>query len=136
MIIYQNNLRDKQKQAIHDLLCGKDVLATLPTGFGKSRIFYAFASVKDKQLSGPVVILVITPLTSIAKDQLDYLNSIGFPAANLAGLPKEDLRECKMQFLFGSAESVATKEFCNELKVEHLNYTNNWLALWLMNRIQ
>ena len=115
-ILSEWNLRDEQKQAVQGLLSGKDVLAILPTGFGKSRIFHAFVSMKGKELSGAVVVLVITPLSSIAKDQLDYLNSINFPAANLADLSTEDLHECKMKFLFASAEDVATDAFRNKLK--------------------
>ena len=110
------NLSEQRKQAVQSLLSGKDVLAILPTGFGKSRIFHAFASMKDKEQSGAVVVLVITPLSSIAKDQLDYLNSINFPAANIADLSTEDLHECKMKFLFASAEDVATDAFRNKLK--------------------
>ena len=110
------NLRDEQKQAVQSLLSGKDVLAILATGFGKSRIFHAFASMKDKKLLGAVVVLVITPLSSIAKDQLDYLNSINFPAANLAGISTEDLHEYKMKFLFASAEDVANDALGNKLK--------------------
>ena len=115
-ILSEWNLREKQKQAVQSLLSGKDVLAILPTGFGKSRISHAFVSMKEKELSGAVVVLIITPLSSIAKDQLDYLNSINFPAANLADLSTEDLHECKMKFLFASAEDVATEAFRNKLK--------------------
>lgn len=112
----QWNLRDEQQQAVSALLYGIDVLATLPTGFGKSRIFHAFTSVKDKELSGAVVVLVVTPLISITKDQLDYLKTIGFSAANLSDLAIEELKECKIKFLFGSAEDAATEEFRKELK--------------------
>ena len=115
-ILSKWTLRDEQKRAVLSLLSGEDVLAILPTGFGKSRIFHAFASMKDKELSGAVVVLVITPLSSITKDQLDYLNAIDVPVANLASLSTEDLHECKMKFLFGSAEDVATSAFRNTLK--------------------
>ena len=114
-ILSEWNFREQQKQAVQSLLSGKDVLAILPTGFGKSHIFHTFVSMKDKELSGAVVVLVITPLSSIAKDQLDYLNSINFPAANLADLSTEDLQECKMKFLFALAEDIATDAFCNKL---------------------
>ena len=52
--------------SVHSLLSGKDVLTILPTGFGKSRILHAHASVKDKELS--CVVLVMTPLSK--KDRL------------------------------------------------------------------
>jgi superfamily II DNA helicase RecQ len=36
-------LKKEQEQAVEKLLLGEDVLAILPTGFGKSRIFQAYS---------------------------------------------------------------------------------------------
>ena len=40
-------LKDEQKLAIEALMSGKDVLAVLPTGFGKSVIYQSFVIAKD-----------------------------------------------------------------------------------------
>jgi hypothetical protein len=39
-------LKDEQRKGIEQLLLGKDVLAVLPTGFGKSRIYQGFTTAK------------------------------------------------------------------------------------------
>ena len=52
-------LRGEQKQAIVSLLNGEDVLALLPTGFGKSMIFMVFGIADSEKLEGrPVSVLV------------------------------------------------------------------------------
>ena len=105
------NLKTEQEQAVKGLLSGKDVLAVLPTGFGKSLIFQTFASVKSVEGSGCVV-LVITPLSSIIQDQLNKLNSlVGFVAVELSSLTEDTLRECRFNVLFGSAELLNVSFF-------------------------
>ena len=59
-------LKREQKQAIVSLLNGEDVLAVLPTGFGKSMIFTVFGIAESEKLEGrPVSVLVNCPLKSI-----------------------------------------------------------------------
>jgi replicative superfamily II helicase len=45
-------LKKEQEQAVEKLLLGEDVLAILPTGFGKSRIFQVYSRVKDNEMNG------------------------------------------------------------------------------------
>ena len=61
-------LRPEQKQAIYMLLSRRDLLAVLPTGFGKNLIFQLLVQVKEI-LSGKTVI-VFCPLKSIVLDQM------------------------------------------------------------------
>ena len=58
-------LKDEQRLAVEALMSGKDVLAVLPTGFGKSVIYQSFIIAKDSSS-----IVVIAPLRSIIDDQL------------------------------------------------------------------
>ena len=52
-------LKREQKQAIVRLLNGEDVLAVLPSGFGKSMIFTVFGIAESEKLEGrPVSVLV------------------------------------------------------------------------------
>ena len=41
-------LKTEQEQTVRNLYLGKDVLAVLPTGFGKSRIYKAFYLLNEK----------------------------------------------------------------------------------------
>lgn len=66
--------RPGQKNMIESLLAGKDTLAIMPTGAGKSICFQIPA------LLFPGVSIVISPLISLMKDQVDSLLSQGIPA--------------------------------------------------------
>lgn len=66
--------RPGQDQIITSLLKYKDTLAIMPTGAGKSLCFQIPALL----LSG--VTLVVSPLISLMKDQVDALGSLGIPA--------------------------------------------------------
>ena len=106
-----SNLKREQEQAVEKLLLGQDVLAVLPTGFGKSRIFQTYSRVKDHEMNGCSVVLVIVPLASIINDQITTLQSFGYPAADLKVLQDEDLKRCDFKILFSSAENALMKKF-------------------------
>ncbi|XP_028419253.1 ATP-dependent DNA helicase Q-like 3 [Dendronephthya gigantea] len=108
-------LKKEQEQAVEKLLLGEDVLAILPTGFGKSRIFQTYSRVKDNEMNGCSVVLVIAPLSSIIDDQITVLHSSGYSAADVKCLQQEDLERCDFKVLFGSAENVLTTKFQNLL---------------------
>lgn len=66
--------RSGQEELIKHILNGEDVLGIMPTGAGKSICYQVPAMI----LSG--VTIVISPLISLMKDQVDSLNEIGIPA--------------------------------------------------------
>ena len=67
-------------------LSGKDVLAILPTGGGKSVCFQVPALMKDG------IALVITPLIALMKDQVQNLNARGIKAVAIyAGMTRWDV---------------------------------------------
>ena len=66
--------RPGQDNIIKSLLSSKDTLAIMPTGAGKSLCFQIPA------LLLPGVTLVVSPLISLMKDQVDALGSLGIPA--------------------------------------------------------
>lgn len=68
------SFRKGQEELIGHLLGGRDVLGIMPTGAGKSICYQVPAMV----LQG--VTLVISPLISLMKDQVDTLNEMGIPA--------------------------------------------------------
>src|SRR5688500_18161889 len=67
--------RPLQKEAMEAVLSGRDSIVVLPTGAGKSLCFQAPAVVR------PGVAVVISPLISLMKDQVDTLVGNGVPAA-------------------------------------------------------
>ena len=70
-----DSFRPGQKQIIDNIIAGRDVLAVMPTGAGKSVCYQIPALI----LTG--VTLVISPLISLMQDQVKALNEAGVPAA-------------------------------------------------------
>jgi len=75
--------KDGQREALRALLSGRDVIAILPTGAGKSLI-YQLAS----QLL-PGVTLVVTPLLALMSDQLEAMEEVGVKAVGFSSLYPE-----------------------------------------------
>src|ERR671931_2574480 len=71
------SFRPGQADLIEAVLDGRDVLAVLPTGSGKSLCFQLPAVLL------PGTTLVVSPLISLMKDQVDELNRRGIRAAAL-----------------------------------------------------
>ena len=69
--------RPLQKEAMESLCTGRDVIVVLPTGGGKSLCFQAPA------VTSPGLAVVISPLISLMKDQVDALTECGVPAARI-----------------------------------------------------
>ena len=78
------HLKKEQEIAIKSLLKEKDVLAVLPTGFGKSLVFQVFAIITSMDsVSSNGCVLVICPLKSIIRDQIEEADSLGLNAVEL-----------------------------------------------------
>src|SRR5262245_13667821 len=67
-------LRPLQRDAMETVLAGRDSVVVLPTGGGKSLCFQAPAMVR------PGVAVIVSPLISLMKDQVDALVAAGVPA--------------------------------------------------------
>jgi ATP-dependent DNA helicase RecQ len=102
-----------QREIIEDLLAGRDVLAVLATGGGKSLCYQVPA------LMGDGVVLVISPLIALMKDQVDDLQARGIGAEALntacsyatARRVRSDLEEDLVQILYVSPEKAVGEEF-------------------------
>ena len=100
--------RPLQREAMEAVLAGRDSVVVLPTGGGKSLCFQAPALVR------PGVALVVSPLISLMKDQVDTLVGNGVPAAlfnsSLAADEKTSvltgLREGRYRLLYVSPERL------------------------------
>src|SRR6266566_6018001 len=68
------DFRPGQESAVESVLAGRDTLVVLPTGGGKSLCYQVPA------LMLPKLTVVISPLISLMKDQVDALAARGLPA--------------------------------------------------------
>jgi len=112
-----DRLRPLQDEAIDAALAGRDSLVVLPTGGGKSLCYQA-----PPLVSGGIDV-VVSPLISLMKDQVDGLASVGYPAAAIHGNlddPKRrqverDLDEGKLRLLFVAPERLFQPGFLQRL---------------------
>lgn len=103
-----STLRPLQQEAIDAVLAGRDSLVVLPTGGGKSLCFQVPALLR------PGVALVVSPLISLMKDQVDSLVGNGVPAAifnsSLSGAAKQatldGVRAGRYRLLYVSPERL------------------------------
>ncbi len=108
-----DRLLPMQAEAIEAALAGRDSLVVLPTGGGKSLCYQAPPAV-----SGGTDV-VISPLISLMKDQVDGLRECGYPAAALHSgmngdqrrLVEKDLAGGKCRLLFVAPERAVTPWF-------------------------
>ena len=110
--------RPLQREIIADVLAGKDTLALLPTGGGKSVCFQVPALCMEG------ICLVITPLISLMKDQVEQLQKKGIAAvAIFAGMPWQAVEKAfrdavrgDIKFLYLSPERLQTRLFSDYLR--------------------
>ena len=89
-----------------EFLSGKDVLAVLPTGFGKSLI-YQLAPLVTKKLDpdSKTIFIVVSPLVALMEDQLKEATKLGVAAAQLGVQSITDIEQGSYQLVFGSPEA-------------------------------
>lgn len=113
--------RPLQRDIVQSALEGKDTLALLPTGGGKSICFQV------PGLMLPGITLVVTPLISLMKDQVDHLRARGVKATAIhSGMHGQRITQAiencihgQYKFLYISPERLASSRFRQQL--EHLN---------------
>ena len=105
--------RPGQEQLVAAVLSGRDVLAVMPTGSGKSLGYQLPAVV----LRGTT--LVVSPLIALMKDQVDELNRRGIPSAALHSMLSSDSRRevlnaaraGRLRLLYVAPERFASDNF-------------------------
>ena len=111
--------RPGQEETIRAVLAGRDTLAVLPTGLGKSAIY----QISAVALPGPTV--VVSPLIALQKDQVGALEEkdLGGASALNAQAPTAERRETfdnldrgELEFVFLSPEQLHKGEVLEQLK--------------------
>ena len=77
-------LKEKQKECIVSLVEGKDVFAVLPTGYGKTTIYGLIPHVFEQLGERNVMVLVISPLISLMKDQVSNIQKLNIKSVYVA----------------------------------------------------
>ena len=112
-------LKPDQDKALRQLYNGKDLIAVLPTGYGKSLIFQLLSLLAKKcDRNESASVLVTCPLTSIVQDQLLEVEAMGIRACSLDNnLDKLwDIEAGKYDIVYGSAEIAINEGFLESLK--------------------
>jgi ATP-dependent DNA helicase RecQ len=105
-------LRPGQQDAVAALAAGRDCLAVMPSGAGKSAVYQLAALALD----GPAV--VVSPLLSLQRDQSEHLTAHGLTAATVNGGTSERqraaaydlLRAGHVAFVFLAPEQLARED--------------------------
>ncbi len=119
-----SSFRPKQREIIESALSGKDTLAILPTGGGKSLCFQIPA------LSTPGIALVVTPLISLIKDQVGNLASRGIKVLSIySGMTAHEIDITldnaifgDYKFLYVSPERLRTDMFKARVQKMNVNF--------------
>ena len=119
-----DKLRRGQAEVIRSVLEGNHTLAIMPTGAGKS-LCYQLPS-----LHLPGTTVVVSPLISLMKDQVDKLRETGLEAAQLNSALTtqehdenlEQIKTEKSDFIFVTPERFTTQEFLAELRKATINF--------------
>ncbi len=114
-----DDFRSLQEETIRSVLDGKDTLALMPTGGGKSLTY----QVSGLAMEG--VCLVVTPLIALMKDQVEDLKNRGIPAeAIYTGMRRDRvesiINKCiydTVKFLYVSPERLYSERFREKLRL-------------------
>lgn len=119
-----DSFRPKQEDIVRTALEGRDVLAILPTGGGKSVCFQVPAMIR----SG--VAIVVTPLIALMKDQVQNLTDRGIKALCInAGMGRREVDNAlnnalygDFKFLYVSPERLGTRLFQSYVQEMNVSY--------------
>ena len=117
-----DSFREGQEAVIDNILSGRDCLAVMPTGAGKSMCYQIPAMLMEGTS------IVISPLISLMKDQVEQLRQAGVPAAyiNSALTPHEyystldSIADGSCKILYVAPERLPVEEFvslCRSIRI-------------------
>ena len=95
---FKLQLKPEQRNAVEYLLNHDDVLAVLPSGYGKNHIFQLFAVAASIERKEPQTVLIVCLLKSIIADQIAEAESMGIPAASSVDISEDEFRAAILKF--------------------------------------
>ena len=109
------SFRERQEEIITSILEGKDVVTIMPTGGGKSICYQVPALILDG------LTIVISPLISLMKDQVDNIKNMGIKSAYINSTLSEneiksilnDVIKNEVKILYVAPERLESTEFLN-----------------------
>ncbi|WP_302632633.1 DNA helicase RecQ [uncultured Clostridium sp.] len=110
-----DSFRERQEEIITSILDGKDVVTIMPTGGGKSICYQVPALILDG------LTIVISPLISLMKDQVDNIKNMGIKSAYINSTLSEneiksilnDVIKNEVKILYVAPERLESTEFLN-----------------------
>ncbi|HHX59361.1 MAG TPA: DNA helicase RecQ [Epulopiscium sp.] len=119
-----DNFRDDQEAPIQSIQNGQDTVTIMPTGGGKSICFQIPALMADG------ISMVISPLISLMKDQVDALNNVGIAATyiNSSLSHKEtqerlwDMQQGNTKLIYVAPERLDSEDFQQALAQCHVSH--------------
>jgi ATP-dependent DNA helicase RecQ len=118
------HFRPGQEEVVRTVLEGRDAVAIMPTGSGKSLCY----QLPGLHLRGTTI--VVSPLISLMKDQTDKLARMGIDAAQVnSALPArvahaaaDSIREQRSEFVLATPERMADPAFLEALGRNHIDF--------------
>ena len=118
-----SSFRKGQENIINSIIDNKDVLAIMPTGGGKSICYQVPALCLDG------ITIVISPLISLMKDQVDNLRASGIEATYINSSLSQneylkilnDIKEDKYKLLYVAPERLDSREFMDLVKDKNIS---------------
>jgi ATP-dependent DNA helicase RecQ len=116
-----DNFRPMQEEIIRSVLQGRDVLALLPTGGGKSVCFQIPALAKEG------ICIVVSPLIALMKDQVENLKAKGIDAVSIvSGMSRREVDIALDNCIYGYTKFLylSPERLLSELVRERIKYMN------------
>ena len=123
--------RGRQREVVVRFVRGRDVFVSLPTGSGKSLCYeclpWTFDQLRGAREQGRSIVVVVTPLISLMKDQVGAAVRKGVNAVYVSGSENgmeekvvEEIQEGLYQLLFFNPESLLTVECWREMMLSEV----------------
>ena len=118
-----DDFRPAQRQIVDLVLAGRNVVAVMPSGSGKSLCFQLPA------MALPGLTLVVSPLIALMKDQVDHLHQAGIPANVINSTVPRDVQRDRLEqaangqikLLYVAPERFQNEEFRSAMKRLHVS---------------
>nr|WP_300004414.1 DNA helicase RecQ [Tissierella sp.] len=118
-----DKFKNGQEKIVNGILNGRDALGIMPTGGGKSLCYQLPALALDG------ITVVISPLISLMKDQVDSLKEMGIPSTfinstlddNILQERIDDIRDLKYKIIYIAPERLGSYIFINLIKTLNIS---------------